>query len=128
MNLEMITLTGDVEHENIICLTHYSKDDIVSFSNDIKDKILNNNQELELHNASYIKAINCSLILRKNDIEKGIYLTNENNLICELNEESYLNMAEIIEQFLDDNNSGFNWLIDIVNSEFDLLMNDTISW
>ena len=55
-------------------------------------------------------------------------MTNENNLICELNEESYLNMAEIIEQFLDDNNSGFNWLIDIVNSEFDLLMNDTISW
>ena len=54
MNLEMITLTGDVEHENIICLTHYSKDDIVSFSNDIKEKILNNNNELELHNVSYI--------------------------------------------------------------------------
>ena len=39
MNLEMITNTGDVEYENIVCLTHYSKDDILSFSEEIKDKI-----------------------------------------------------------------------------------------
>ncbi len=127
MNLEMITSTGDVEHENIVCLTHYSKDDIVSFSNDIKDKILNKNQELELHNASYIKAINCTLILRKSDVEKGIYLTNENNLICELNEESYFTMIEMLEYYLFDD-YGFNWFMNVLDSEFDLLINDTISW
>jgi hypothetical protein len=128
MNLEMITNTGDVEHENIVCLTHYSKDDILSFSEEIKDKIINKSHEIVLHKSSYIKAINCALTLKKSDVDKGIYLTNGNNLICELKEESYINIIEIAMQFLNDKSHGFYWLIDIDNTEFDFLMNDIISW
>jgi hypothetical protein len=109
----------DVVSENLIRLFEFNEVEAEKFQFLIKDKILKNKESINLNEVEFIEGVNCSLKLVLSNLNNGIISIGNNNFQCNMNEDSYLAMIEIIEPFKTDLN-GYNWLDDQISQKADI--------
>ncbi|HET9503316.1 MAG TPA: hypothetical protein VFO93_07235 [Hymenobacter sp.] len=91
----------------------------------LTERLLRQRLEVELAEVSFISAVNCRLLLRLSDIDKGISEINgQNSFACDLTEITYLaaiaNMHDVGE--------GHNWLDDASSEGIEFLYSAGGTW
>ena len=99
----------EVISENLVRLYDFSKEEVSKFQKVIMDKILTKKESVDIDDIDYIENVNCSLKLVLSDQNNGINQIGDNVFHCNMNEDSYKHMIDIIQPFTEEL-SGYNWL------------------
>ena len=114
-----------IPSENLIRLFDFNKNETTKLRSEIHQKILVEKQKLDLSEVVFIESINCQLILAISAIDNGIQRTDNPKLfICQLSEDSYKDMIEIMD-CVDD---GYNWLCGTSIDNIDFLYSAGGTW
>lgn len=92
--------------------------------------LLETKQKVNLSEENYIESINCKLSLDLSRNNSGISRNEDYSYTCQLNEETYLEMIDLIEPFTKDVSEGHQWLynLDTNNTSIDFLFSPSGGW
>ena len=112
MKLEFIENINDYG-DNIVRLYDFDKSQAIKFHQLIQNEIINKNGQFDLSTCDFITPINCNLILRISENNKGIFSEDRKVFYCEMSSDGYNQMVDLIEPFCNDTFSGYQWLYDL---------------
>lgn len=120
---------SDLISENLVRLYDFSKQEVSQFQKVIKAKILIEKQSVDIDELDYIENVNCSLKLVLSDLNNGINKVGDNAFHCNMNENSYKHMVDLIQPFTEEL-SGYNWLDEQIENEsnIDFLISPGGGW
>ena len=114
--------------DNIIRLYDFENVQAEKFLKAIQTTILKKNQSLDLTTLDFIEAINCHLILRITNLDKGITTSKQPHFFCDLTIKGYENMVTLINPFCKTKSlNRHNWLYEI-DTETDFLFSPVGTW
>ncbi|PVD49274.1 hypothetical protein DC498_25875 [Terrimonas sp.] len=93
----------------------------------IQEEIIKSNKEIDLATLDFIQPVNCGLILKISDTDKGIVTSDNKNFVCSLTIEKYREMIFLMEPFCDKESNGCQWLYGI-DTPIDFLFSPGGSW
>lgn len=117
--------TDKYKHDKIICLSHFSKTELYSLIQTLKD--VQKGHDVVLSEQSYIDYKEIRLEMRLSSLDIGISKINEMGFVCNLSASAYMNAINLIEQLLKDEMNGFQWLYDI-DTPIDFLLSKDAKW
>lgn len=120
----------NVVSENLIRLWDFGPKESKQFQDVIRDFVhCEQKQQLALHEQDFIEPINCKLTLRKDAKNNGIERLNEDEFICNLNEEAYAHMTDLVEPFVIEDFAGYQWLDELADAgDIDFLFLSGGTW
>jgi hypothetical protein len=98
-----------------------------TFRKTIQQTIIENKKSLDVSTLDFITPINCNLVFRISNQDKGVTAKDPKTFYCDLTMDSYNKMTNLLEPFCKQNNSGYQWLYDI-NTPIDLLFSPSGHW
>jgi hypothetical protein len=99
--------------EDLIRLFDFDQKEAKGFQQLLKESILNRKEPLDLSTTDFITPVNCSLTFIISEKDTGIQKNNALNFICELTENSYRKMVDLLQPFVENDSSGFQWLYEL---------------
>lgn len=113
--------------ESIVRLYEFDRSEAELFQQAIKESLVLKNSELDVSSLPFIQARNCNLILRIASEDIGITTPDEQNFICELTHQGYVQLIATLEPFCKKETRGYQWLYDI-DSNIDFLFSPAGTW
>jgi hypothetical protein len=123
-------VNSDYPNDSIFCIERFSKEELIKLSLEI-DNLIDRNLCINLSDLNYMNNLTKkTLILKIGEENKGIIKTNEDIYECILEKTKYVEMKEILFNFIANKAEitlGYNWLYNIV-TDIDFLLSYNGSW
>ena len=116
----------NVVSDTLVRLFDFDSNEASLFQQTIK-KLIEDENEVHLDNLSFINSINCSLTLSIDNMDLGIVKSGRAEFECKLTKESYREMVLLIQPFVDNDLSGYQWLYNNM-AEIDFLFSPGGTW
>jgi hypothetical protein len=118
----------DHPEDCIFVLKHFLKDELIQLSKEI-DVLIEQNTNINLSNLDFIKNISGkTLVLKIGEENMGIIGISGNIYECILERRQYIEMQEMLMQYvIVENGTHYYWLYD-TNAEIDFLLSYNGSW
>ena len=115
----------DVVSENLIRLYDFDQKETTLLIKLIYQRLILDNQSVDLAAADFIQPINCHLNLQLASIDEGVVKTDKDNFfICKLTAQTYVTATEYMKAI----DSGYNWLCDTSDDNIDFLYSAGGTW
>ncbi|MBG8552004.1 hypothetical protein [Hymenobacter guriensis] len=79
----------------------------------IQEVIIDSGRSLDLSRLNFIQVVNCNLMLRISDTDKGILMIDTQSFVCDMTIDKYREMIRLLRPFCDTETSGYQWLYDL---------------
>ncbi len=83
-------------NKGLVRLFSYTNEERRNLENDIREVVIKRAESLQLHELSYIEALNCKVTFRLAEVDEGLVLVSQNEFICSLTTAEFLNLVERI--------------------------------
>ncbi|MES2690024.1 MAG: hypothetical protein V4658_06440 [Bacteroidota bacterium] len=103
-----------IDAERLVRLYDFDTAQPALLLNAIQQTIIEEQQPLNLGELSFIKPVNCNMILAVSDEDTGIAYIGKNTFVCSLTLESFKKMTTLIQPFTKKTN-GYQWLYELDN-------------
>lgn len=126
MNILLFDSYSDLyKCDKIICLSHFSKAELLMLIQSLKD--VQKGNVIVLPEQAYMCYKEVKLELRLSNRDYGISQENEMSFVCNLSVSAYKNAINLIDQLLTNEMNGFQWLYDI-DIPIELLLSKDAKW
>ena len=105
----------NTHNESVVRLYGFRKEVAGDFMYLLEERLLEDFGELDLSTVDFIEARNCNLVFRLSTDDEGIHSEDNKTFYCDLSEESYQNMIQLIEPFTKKDMRAHQYLYDIDN-------------
>jgi len=126
MELDYIENVNGLD-EHVVRLYNFDTAEAILFRTLLIETIIEQQQQLDLSQVSFITPRNCNLILGLFKSDEGILSKDQQTFYCVLTLKGFANMIELITPFCNKASRGYQYLYDIDNP-IDLLFSPTASW
>ncbi|MCB9232157.1 MAG: hypothetical protein H6581_10865 [Bacteroidia bacterium] len=125
MKLEYLENTGDVEHEFVIRLFHFSEEDLAVLVEALDSFLQHPARGLRIDQLEVLEETDLTLEFQVSEMDFGIKCIRHRVFECGLSRESYLLIRDKLLYFINVEGSGYYWLVE---SEYDLLLSEGGGW
>ena len=112
--------------ERLIRLYDFDSLQALRLKNAIETDLVKKGNAVDLASLDFVEPLNCNLIFRLSDENKGAIADDNSNFYCYLTIESYKNMLSLIAPFCN-GADGYQWLYE-VDCAVDLLFSPGGTW
>ena len=126
MRLDYINNTNEYG-DDMVRLYDFNQEESIKFRQFVQDFMDSGEDQINLAEADFIEARNCTLILCISEEDEGIVSIDGKNFSCNLTRNAYLQMITLLEPFCKRETSGYQFLYDI-DSPTDFLFSPAGSW
>jgi len=99
--------------DDLIRLVEFTPAEVKSLAEEIRSVLLAQKKSVQLDGLDFIRSLNCQLTLVLSDKSVGIHKNASGTFTCGLTYQGYLRMVELMEPFMNDSGTGFQWLYDL---------------
>lgn len=116
----------NVVSERLIRLYDFDMHEALKLKEIIEEELLGNHREIRFSSLDFVEPLNCDLVLKMFNIDKGIALADSGNFECYLTNAAYKEMMYLMEPFCE-GATGYQWLYDL-DCPIDLLFSPGGTW
>lgn len=116
------------EHgESVVRLYSFQKEEAVKLTQVIREKLIEDQESVALGALDFIEPRNCQLTLRLSFEDEGITREADHEFFCDLTEESYEKIIELLAPFCEKNLRSHQYLYDL-DIPIDFLASPAGTW
>lgn len=116
------------EHgESVLRLYNFKKEDTIKLTEVIKEKLLEDKEPIDMALLDFVEPRNCNVTLRLSFEDEGITRDSKFEFFCDLREESYEKILELLEPFCHKNLRTHQYLYDL-DTPIDFLVSPAGTW